>query len=83
MSPATPCGTLPGPEYSTVVFPHGFGLCDRCLHQRVVQSGRGSVFSLCERSFDDPRYPKYPRVPVGSCPGFTERAGDPPAPAGR
>ena len=83
MSPATPCGTLPRPEYSSVVSLHGFGLCDRCIHQRVVHSGRGSEFSLCERSFDDPRFPKYPRVPVGSCPGFTQRPGDPPAPAAR
>ena len=83
MSPATPCGTLRRAEYSTVVSPHGFGLCDSCTHQRVVRSGRGSVFSLCERSLDDPRYPKYPRVPVGSCPGFVQRPAGPPEPAGR
>ena len=83
MSPARWCGTLQRPEYSTVVALHGFGLCDRCVHQRVVRSGRGSVFSLCERSFDDPRYPKYPRVPVGSCPGFTQRPDDPPPRPGR
>jgi hypothetical protein len=50
-----------------------FGLCDRCVHQRLVRSGRGSVFSLCERSRTDDRYPKYPRVPVAACPGFTPR----------
>ena len=83
MSPARWCGTLQRPEYSTVVALHGFGLCDRCVHQRVVRSGRGSVFSLCERSFDDPRYPKYPRVPVGSCPGFVQRPAGPPESAGR
>ena len=60
-----------------------FGLCNACAHQRIVRSGRGSEFSLCERSFDDPRYAKYPRVPVGACPGFTPRspaATDAPAP---
>jgi len=67
----------------TVVAPPRFGLCDRCVHQRVVHSGRGSVFSLCERSFTDPRYPKYPRVPVGSCPGFTPRQGAEPQPPPR
>jgi hypothetical protein len=28
------------------------------------------VFSLCERSKTDARFPKYPRLPVESCPGF-------------
>jgi hypothetical protein len=51
------------------------GLCDSCRHQRVVRNTRGSVFSLCERSKTDPRYPKYPRVPVLECPGFEARGG--------
>lgn len=45
------------------------GLCDDCRHQRLVPNRRGSVFSLCERSREDPAYPRYPRVPVLSCPG--------------
>lgn len=52
------------------------GLCDSCRHQRVVRNTRGSVFSLCERSKTDPRYAKYPRVPVLECPGFESRAGE-------
>ena len=60
--------------------PPGAGLCDRCEHQRVVMSGRGSRFSLCERSFEDPAYPKYPRLPVLACPGFEERAQPPDEP---
>jgi hypothetical protein len=51
-----------------------FGLCDTCRHQRIVKSGRGSVFSLCERSQTDARYPKYPRMPVLACPGHEPRA---------
>ena len=58
----------------------GAGLCDGCRHQRLVPNTRGSVFSLCERSKTDPAYPRYPRVPVLSCPGF-EPATDPPAPS--
>lgn len=50
------------------------GLCDSCRHQRVVRNTRGSAFSLCERSKTDPRYPKYPRVPVLECPGYERRA---------
>ena len=49
------------------------GLCDSCRHQRLVPNTRGSVFSLCERSREDPAYPRYPRLPVFSCPGW-ERA---------
>ncbi|MGI8945411.1 MAG: hypothetical protein ACR2GL_04120 [Thermoleophilaceae bacterium] len=50
------------------------GLCDRCLHQRLVRTTRGSEFSLCERSRTEPDYPKYPRVPVRDCPGFERRS---------
>jgi hypothetical protein len=47
----------------------GNGLCDSCAHQKLVANTRGSVFSLCLRSREDPDYPRYPRVPVLSCPG--------------
>jgi hypothetical protein len=47
------------------------GLCDTCVHQRVVKNTRGSTFSLCKRSKEEPdRYPRYPRVPVLACPGY-------------
>jgi hypothetical protein len=47
------------------------GLCDSCVHQRVVKNTRGSVFSLCERSKNEPdRYPRYPRLPVTECAGY-------------
>jgi hypothetical protein len=49
------------------------GLCDSCRHQRLVPNSRGSVFSLCERSRDDPAYPRYPRLPVAVCPGHEPR----------
>ena len=50
------------------------GLCDSCRHQKVIRTGRGSEFSMCLRSKDDPRYDKYPRVPVGRCPGYEGRS---------
>lgn len=59
------------------------GLCGSCRHQQVVRNTRGSVFSLCRRSRDEPdRFPRYPRLPVLSCPGYeptgaTEAAEDP------
>ena len=49
------------------------GLCDSCKHQKIVKSGRGSVFSMCLRHRTDDRFPKYPRIPVESCPGYERR----------
>jgi hypothetical protein len=46
------------------------GLCDSCAHQKLVRNTRGSVFSMCERSKTDERYPKYPRLPVRECAGW-------------
>ncbi|HEV7492770.1 hypothetical protein [Baekduia sp.] len=44
-----------------------FGLCDRCAHQQLVKSGRGSEFSMCRLGLKDPDWPKYPRMPVLQC----------------
>lgn len=46
------------------------GLCARCQHLRRVHSQRGSTFYLCQRAATDPRYPKYPPLPVLHCPGY-------------
>ncbi|HXP98583.1 MAG TPA: hypothetical protein VN845_00795 [Solirubrobacteraceae bacterium] len=51
------------------------GLCETCRHRQLVPNTRGSVFWLCTRSRTDPAYPRYPRLPVLSCPGY-ERLGD-------
>ncbi len=56
------------------------GLCDSCRHQQVVRNTRGSSFSLCRRSREDERYPRYPRLPVLRCPGYGERAEPEPQP---
>lgn len=45
------------------------GLCARCRHVRAVEAAR-SVFVRCGRSDDDPRFLRYPRLPVTACPGF-------------
>jgi len=51
--------------------PPGAGICDRCRHQQVVGTTRGSRFSLCLRSREQPeRFPRYPRLPVIACPGY-------------
>ena len=46
------------------------GLCADCVHERRIESSRGSVFFLCALSVSDPRFAKYPRLPVLSCPGY-------------
>lgn len=52
------------------------GLCAACSHHRVTCNRRGSRFYLCERSTTDPRFPKYPPLPVLECPGYEEREED-------
>lgn len=46
------------------------GLCFTCVHARRVVTPR-STFWLCERSRTDPRYERYPRLPVVRCEGWT------------
>jgi hypothetical protein len=50
--------------------PQSAGLCEHCIHSREIVSDRGSVFWQCGLSATDPRFPKYPRLPVLSCIGF-------------
>jgi hypothetical protein len=50
------------------------GLCDSCAHQKLVPNTRGSVFSLCQLSRSDRRFPRYPRLPVDRCAGFSRRS---------
>ena len=45
------------------------GLCPACRFARVVTSRR-TRFTLCERSFTEARFPRYPRLPVLTCDGF-------------
>lgn len=46
------------------------GLCATCANMRRIVSDRGSVFYLCELSKVDPRFAKYPRLPVRECGGY-------------
>lgn len=50
------------------------GLCDSCRHQKMIESGRGSRFSMCLRWKTDGRFPKYPRLPVRRCSGYERRS---------
>jgi len=55
------------------IVPASAGLCAVCVHARLVVSGRGSTFVLCERSRTDARFPRYPTLPVVACTGFEPR----------
>ncbi len=46
------------------------GLCRTCRHARIIGNRRGSQFYLCQFSEIDPRFAKYPRLPVVQCVGF-------------
>jgi uncharacterized protein len=53
--------------------PENPGICENCVHARAVTSDRGSVFLLCELSFSDRRFQKYPKLPMRSCSGHREK----------
>jgi hypothetical protein len=57
------------------VFP---GLCADCAFSKVIDTGR-STFHLCVRGLTDPRYSKYPPLPVMACPGYQRLESGPPA----
>ena len=61
----------------------GVGLCRECRHARRVQAA-ARLYWLCGLSRTDPRFEKYPRLPVRECPGFAPgtAAGDPPGGGG-
>jgi hypothetical protein len=50
----------------TDALPFPESLCHRCVHLRVVRSGKGSTFLMCR----EPSLPKYTAQPVRVCRGF-------------
>jgi hypothetical protein len=51
------------------------GLCADCRYAQRIESSKGSVFMLCALSKSDPRFPKYPRLPVLACTGYSPQTG--------
>ena len=45
------------------------GLCATCEHLRLAASAR-SVFVRCGLADSDPRFPRYPPLPVVACLGY-------------
>jgi hypothetical protein len=46
------------------------GLCAACVHAERIVSSKGSTFYLCRLSGIDPRFRKYPVLPVRACSGY-------------
>jgi hypothetical protein len=56
-------------DFSIADVPDPIGLCASCRHARIVHSSRGSMFYMCRLAETDPRFAKYPRLPVLRCAG--------------
>jgi hypothetical protein len=53
------------------------GLCLTCRWMRAVTNRRGSTFFRCGRADTDPRFARYPALPMLACIGYEEgRPGD-------
>jgi len=53
------------------------GLCGSCLHAKVLRNERGSAFYMCGLAEKDPRFRRYPPLPVRQCEGFQEKKESP------
>jgi hypothetical protein len=57
------------------------GLCGHCVHCQLVDGAR-TRFYLCRLSASDPRFPRYPVLPVRACAGHRDGEPSRPAPPG-
>jgi hypothetical protein len=48
------------------------GLCLTCRWMRAVTNRRGSTFYRCGRADTDPRFARYPALPMLKCIGYEE-----------
>jgi hypothetical protein len=63
---------MTAPESSPDANPR-LGLCADCLYARLIESAKGSQFLLCQLSQSDPSFPKYPRLPILTCAGYSPK----------
>ncbi|MBF9071212.1 hypothetical protein [Streptacidiphilus fuscans] len=50
------------------------GLCATCAHVHLNETRRGTAYLRCTRATWDAQLPRYPRLPVLTCPGFEQRS---------
>lgn len=61
--------------------PDDVGLCRTCRHARQVPHPRGvGAYWRCALAETDPRFARYPRLPVLTCSGYRREDPVPPAP---
>ena len=48
-------------------------ICLQCADSRIILSGKGSVFLLCQSEAVPEEWPKYPRQPLARCPFIRAR----------
>jgi hypothetical protein len=46
------------------------GLCRDCRNARIITGRQGSRFYLCRLAATNPRFVKYPPIPVTWCTGY-------------
>jgi hypothetical protein len=56
------------------------GLCEDCSNARIVSAKNGSRFYLCRLASANPLFPRYPRLPVLRCAGYTPTSARSPSP---
>ena len=54
------------------VIDDSIGLCLTCRRMRAVTTRRGSTFYRCARADTDPRFARYPALPMLQCVGYEE-----------
>jgi hypothetical protein len=60
----------PAPPHAQLALLPSFpGRCATCRHAQILTS-KTSAFLRCGRSDDDPRFPRYPGLPVLRCAGW-------------
>jgi uncharacterized protein YciI len=52
--------------------PDAVGQCFTCRWMRSTTTRRGSTFFRCARAETDPRFVRYPALPVRDCPGYED-----------
>ena len=64
-------GRRPAPEERAALAagPAPAGLCAECEHLRLLSS-KTSTFVRCALAEEDPRFVRYPPLPVRACPGY-------------
>jgi len=54
------------------VIDDSIGLCLSCRWMRAVTTRRGSTFYRCGRADTDPRFARYPALPMRQCVGYEQ-----------